>query len=244
MWIFVALGAAILLLAHTAPAPFLLDAIAGSRAVWHMPRTDPPTVYLTYDDGPNPTTTPDLLDVLSREHVRATFFLIGANVRRDPATAEKIVEAGHVVGNHSDTHPAGFALEPTPELRAEVDRAERTIHAATGVYPRLFRPPQGIRSPWLMSTVARDSLVTVTWDDAPRDWERLSARTIADRSVAQVHSGSIILLHDGLNLTRSADRSATVAALPSIIRRLRAEGYRFITVPELLHVSPTLPGWH
>jgi len=200
-------------------------------------------VALTFDDGPNEPFTSEVLDVLRREHVRATFFLIGSNVRRDPRTAKRIVQEGHAVGNHSDTHTAGFAFEATATLRADLDRAERTIHSATGVYPHLFRPPQGIRTPWLMSTVARDSLVTVTWDDAPGDWVRMPARTLADRTVDRAHSGSIILLHDGLNLTRSADRSETVAALPEIIRRLRARGYRFVTVPELLNVSDSLPNW-
>ena len=80
MWIFIALGVGILALAHTAPAPFLFDAIAGRRALWHMPRTDPPTIYLTFDDGPNPTTTPDLLDVLAHEGAHATFFLIDRHI--------------------------------------------------------------------------------------------------------------------------------------------------------------------
>lgn len=200
-------------------------------------------VALTFDDGPNQPFTPEVLDILKREHVHATFFLIGNNVRREPRIAGRIVEEGHAVGNHSDMHSAGFAFEPMATMRADIDRAERTIHSATGVYPHLFRPPQGIRSPWLMSTVARDSLVTVTWDDAPGDWVRLSVRTLVDRTVDQAHSGSIILLHDGLNLTLSPDRRETVAALPEIIRRLRAEGYRFVTVPELLHIRDSLPNW-
>src|SRR5947207_13158827 len=85
MWFSIAIGAGIVALAHTAPAPFLLDALAGRRAVWHMPRTQPPTVYLTFDDGPNPTTTPDLLDVLARERVHATFFLIDRHITAQPA---------------------------------------------------------------------------------------------------------------------------------------------------------------
>src|SRR5205814_7061185 len=80
MWIWIAIGAGVLALAHTAPAPFLFDAIAGGRSVWHMPKRTPPTVYLTFDDGPNPTTTPDLLGVLARERVHATFFLIDRHI--------------------------------------------------------------------------------------------------------------------------------------------------------------------
>src|SRR5215470_6742136 len=104
MWIWIAIGAGILALAHTAPAPFLFDAIAGDRAVWHMPRTDPPTVYLTFDDGPNPTTTPDLLDVLAREGVHATFFLIDRHITEATAPrVRRLFADGHAVALHSHT---------------------------------------------------------------------------------------------------------------------------------------------
>lgn len=200
-------------------------------------------IALTFDDGPNQPYTSEILDILKREHIHATFFLIGNNVRRDPRTADRIVEEGHAIGNHSDQHFPGFALQPSEIVRADVDRAERTIHWATGVYPHLFRPPQGIRSPWLMSTLAKDSLVAVTWDDAPGDWLRLSAQTLVERTVEQARPGCIILLHDGLNLAPAFHRGATVAALPAIIHRLRAKGYHFVTVPELLHVRDSLSAW-
>ena len=200
-------------------------------------------VALTFDDGPDEPFTSDMLDILRREDVKATFFLIGMNARRYPAIAARIAREGHVIGNHTDSHPPGFALEPASYLRAEVDRAEVSIHAATGVYAHFFRPPQGIRSPWLMRVLEQDSLVMVTWDDAPRDWEPHSARQLAATTVARAHPGAIILLHDGLNLSPRADRSATVAALPTIIHRLRDEGYQFVTVPELLRSRPALAGW-
>ena len=200
-------------------------------------------VALTFDDGPNEPYTSQVLDVLAREHVRATFFLIGANVRVYPAAAAKIASAGHVIGNHSDSHPVRFALEPVASLAQELDTAERTIHAATGVYPHFFRPPQGLRSPWLMQVLERDSLIAVTWDDAPRDWDPAPPQTLVERTLAQVHPGSIVLLHDGMNLQHGADQSATVKALPAIIHGLRARGYRFVTLPEMLGGTPTLASW-
>src|SRR5204863_1701025 len=102
----------------------------------------------------------------AREHVKATFFLIGANVRHFPATAARIAHEGHAIGNHSDTHPDDLALESRERIDAQVDGAERAIHEATGIYPRYFRPPHGLRSPWLIETLTRDSLIAVTWDDA------------------------------------------------------------------------------
>src|SRR6202011_4551983 len=97
-----AIAGSIVALAHTAPAPFLLDLLAGRRSVWHMPKTDPPTIYLTFDDGPNPTTTPDLLDVLARERVRATFFLIDRHIHDETAPlVARMFADGHSVALHS-----------------------------------------------------------------------------------------------------------------------------------------------
>ena len=200
-------------------------------------------VALTFDDGPNEPYTGRVLDILQRERVHATFFLIGTNVRRFPEAVERMVSEGHAVGNHSDSHPLRFALKSTPEIREEIDTAEKTIHAAGGTYPSLFRPPQGLRSPWLLSVLEDDSLIAVTWDDAPRDWDPWPARVLVARTLAQAHPGAIILLHDGMNLTHDADQSETVKALPVIIDSLRARGYRFCTVPELLGVRASLSRW-
>jgi len=200
-------------------------------------------VALTFDDGPNEPYTSEVLDILRRENVHATFFLIGERVRKEPKTALRIVEEGHVVGNHSETHPFFLAMASPRRIQAEIGSAEKTIHDATGVYPHLFRPPQGLRSPWLMRVALRDSLDIVTWDDSAVDWNPLTPRQLADRVVAGAHPGSIILLHDGLNLAPGVDRSVVVAGLASIIERLRAEGYRFVTVPELLRESPALAHW-
>jgi peptidoglycan/xylan/chitin deacetylase (PgdA/CDA1 family) len=104
MWILIAIGVGIVALAHTAPAPFLMDAFAGKRSVWHMPKSDPPTIYFTYDDGPNPTTTPSLLDVLARERVQATFFLIDRHIDdRTAPLVSRMFADGHAVALHSHT---------------------------------------------------------------------------------------------------------------------------------------------
>src|SRR5207237_1862386 len=135
MWILIALGSGILALAHTAPAPFLFDALAGRRAVWHMPRTQPPTIYLTFDDGPNPTTTPDLLDVLARERVHATFFLIDRHITEQTAPlVRRMFADGHAVALHS--HTRGYMVM-TPEtladtLTAAADPIERVGGARPG----------------------------------------------------------------------------------------------------------------
>jgi len=209
---------------------------------WSVP-TSRRVVALTFDDGPNEPCTSQVLEILRREHVRATFFLIGANVRRYPGTAAEIVREGHVVGNHTDTHPFGFALEPVTRLQDEVGSAERTIASATRVLPRFFRPPNGLRSPWLMDVLSRDSLVAVTWDDAPGDWDPVPTPKLVALTLEAVHPGAIILLHDGMNLTHGADQSRTVHALPLIIKGLRRRGYEFLTVLELLAQRTYLESW-
>ena len=212
------------------------------RTFWHGD-TKEKIVALTFDDGPNEPYTSRVLDILKREHVKATFFLVGENIRRYPGTAARIAREGHALGNHSDRHTIPFALQSVSEVQAQVSAAEETIWAETGQFTRLFRPPQGLRSPWMMQVLQRDSLITVTWDDAPGDWDPLPSATLIERTVLNAHPGSIILLHDGMNLDHGADQSATVRGLSSIIDRLRALGYRFVTVPELLRCPATLPAW-
>src|SRR5438874_10997621 len=122
MWILIVVGAGVVALAHTAPAPFLFDALAGRRSVWHMPKTTPPAIYLTYDDGPNPTTTPDLLDVLAREHVRATFFLIDRHITDETAPlVRRMSENGHAVAVHS--HTRAYMLMSSDTFARTIERA-------------------------------------------------------------------------------------------------------------------------
>src|ERR1700747_1345033 len=130
MWIAVLIGIGVVVLAHTAPVPFVLDAMAGGLAVWHMPRTSPPTVYLTYDDGPNPTTTPDLLDVLAREHVRATFFLIDRHITGQTARiVQRMFDEGHAVALPSHTR-AYMLMSSDPFASTIVGAADRIEQVA------------------------------------------------------------------------------------------------------------------
>src|SRR5207247_10847225 len=145
MWIVLAIGAGVLALAHTAPVPFLFDAIAGRRAVWHMPRTDPPTVYLTFDDGPNPTTTPDLLDVLARERIHATFFLIDRHITDETAPlVRRMFADGHAVALHS--HTRAYMLMSSAAFARTLTAAAEHIERVAGARPcPAFRPHAGWR---------------------------------------------------------------------------------------------------
>ena len=233
MWILIAIGAGVLALAHTAPAPFVLDALAGRRAVWHMPRTAPPSVYLTYDDGPNPTTTPDLLDVLAREHVHATFFLIDRNITDQTAPiVRRIFAEGHSVALHSHTRALMFM---TPDalahkLTAAADRIERL--AGSRPCPA-FRPHAGWRSSAMYKGLARIDHSLVGWGWMLWDWNWFRART-ADAVVARIlkrsRAGDIIVMHDGDESAPFEDQRHTVEATARLIPVLRANGFQFGTV--------------
>src|SRR5438270_8426005 len=155
MWILIVVAAGVIALAHTAPAPFLLEALAGSGSIWHMPKTDPPTIYLTYDDGPNPTTTPDLLDVLARERVRATFFLIDRHITDATAPlVRRMFADGHAVALHS--HTRAYMVMAPDALAATLDRAAERIAQIAGARPcRAFRPHAGWRSSSMFAGLKR-----------------------------------------------------------------------------------------
>ncbi len=163
MWLFAMIGVGIVALAHMAPTRFLLDAMAGDRAVWSMPRTAPSTVYLTYDDGPNPTTTPDLLDVLAREGVHATFFLIDAHITEETAPiVRRMFEDGHAVGLHSASRRY-MLMSPSTLARTLTEAADR-IERLAGTRPcRAFRPHAGWRGGQMFEGLRQIDYQLVGW---------------------------------------------------------------------------------
>jgi peptidoglycan/xylan/chitin deacetylase (PgdA/CDA1 family) len=230
MWIILAIGVGILALAHTAPAPFVLDALAGNRAVWHMPRANPPTIYLTYDDGPNPTTTPDLLDVLAREQVRATFFLIDRHITDQTAPlVRRMFADGHSVALHS--HTRAYMFMSPGALARTLTAAREHIERSAGSRPcRAFRPHAGWRSITMYTGLARIDHKLIGWGWMLWDWNWFRQRTadaVAGRILDRARSGDIIVMHDGDESAPLADQRYTVEATARIIPALRQEGYRF-----------------
>ncbi|MFJ9606885.1 polysaccharide deacetylase family protein [Kitasatospora sp. NPDC101176] len=185
-------------------------------------------VALTFDDGPLPPYTDRILDVLERYRVPATFFCVGMNAGAHPDLLVRMREQGHLIGNHTWSHP--FLPELTrAQLVEQLERTDEAIATASGgPAPTLFRPPYGARTPevlgWLEETFARIAL----WDVAPDDWTMPGAEAISALVLEQARPGSIVLLHDG-----GGDRTQTVDALPAIIEGLHGRGYRFVTVDEL-----------
>jgi peptidoglycan/xylan/chitin deacetylase (PgdA/CDA1 family) len=233
VWIFIAVGFGIIALMHTAPTRFLLEAMAGETAVWHMPRSSPPTVYLTFDDGPNPTTTPDLLDVLGREGVRATFFLIDEHITDQTAPiVRRMFADGHAVALHTGNR--WYLLKSPSELADTLSRAAKRIEEIAGERPcRAFRPHGGWRSGQMYEGLKRIDYKLVGWGWMLWDWNWGRERTadaIVPRLVALARAGDIIVMHDGDERAPFADQRYTVEATAKLIPALRERGFRFGTV--------------
>ena len=233
MWIVAVFGIGVLVLAHTAPRPFLLDKMAGDRAVWHMPRTAPPTVYLTFDDGPNPSTTPDLLDVLARERVRATFFLIDRHITPETAPIVKRMFAeGHAVALHS--HSRRYMLLSADQLASTLTAAADRIEAMAGERPcRAFRPHAGWRNGEMYIALRRIDHKLIGWGWMLWDWNwfhRRTADSIVKRLSGRARAGDIMVMHDGDESAPFEDQRQTVEATARLIPILRGRGLAFGTV--------------
>jgi peptidoglycan/xylan/chitin deacetylase (PgdA/CDA1 family) len=192
---------------------------------------DRASIALTFDDGPSES-TPQLLEVLQRFHVPATFFWCGANVRRLPEVAREVVKAGHQIGNHADSHNRLY-LRSASFVKDEVWRAQRTIAETTGVTPVLFRAPFGVR--WFgMREIQRQlGLLGVMWTCNGLDW-KLPADPILRRLLKHARNGAIFCLHDGRQTQARPDVQPTVEAVGRLIPELSARGFRFETVSQIL----------
>ena len=187
---------------------------------------------LTYDDGPNDPHTLRLLEVLAKHDVRATFFLVGRYVQQRPQIVRELAKAGHVLGNHTFTHPN---LIFCSELQTRIQLAEcsRAIEDAAGLSPKLFRPPFGGRRPSTLRIARQMGLEPVMWSVTGWDWEAKPADYVEGKVTGQVKGGDIVLLHDGGHREMGADRSQTVIATNNLIARYKGEGYQFVTVQEM-----------
>jgi peptidoglycan/xylan/chitin deacetylase (PgdA/CDA1 family) len=188
---------------------------------------------LTYDDGPNDPHTFRLLEILAKHNVKATFFLIGRYVKQRPDLARELVQAGHVVGNHTFSHP-NLIFASASQTRMQLRDCEQALTDAVGEHSRLFRPPFGGRRPSTLRVARALGLKPVMWNVTGGDWKGKPAEYIERRVRQQVRGGDVILLHDGGHLTFGADRSQSVIATDRLVARYKSEGYEFATVPEMM----------
>ncbi len=203
------------------------------KSVVHV-RTDERVVALTFDDGPHPRYTARILEVLAKYDVKATFFMVGVNVERYPTAAREVAAAGHEIGNHTYRH-ARFATMTDDERRDEVEACARRILDTCGVSTTLFRTPEGVRGERLFRLLDTMGYRQILWNVDTLDWRGRDAREIT-ATARCARGGDILLFHDYV-----AGKLASDTALDSLIPALQAEGYRFVTVSELLTYGEVVP---
>lgn len=199
--------------------------------VYHRVSTEEKVIALTFDDGPHPLYTEKILDLLKKYDAKATFFVIGENLKLYKETVKKAVDEGHEIGNHTYTHPHLSGLNEE-ELLQEIKKNEYLIEALTKKPTSLFRPPEGYCGKSVRTLIKERGYRAILWDVDTRDWAGTSAAEIIKMVQETVHPGSILLFHD-----YTGKQSATLAALTVLLPWLKEEGYLFVTVSELLNYS-------
>ncbi|MEA5470674.1 polysaccharide deacetylase family protein [Spirulina sp. 06S082] len=190
---------------------------------------DRKVIALTFDDGPSEKFTNDVLYILDHHNIKATFFLLGKNVREYPEQAKRVHLKGHALANHSWSHPYG--MQSPAGAAAQIDNTSAWIEKTTGVKSHLFRPPGGYLNNGMAGYAAKKGQIIVMWSVDSKDYYE-SSLGMTKRVLSQATPGGIVLFHDG-----GGDRTKTVSALPQIIAKLKEQGYEFVTVPELLELK-------
>ncbi len=207
------------------------------RTCWRG-RRDHNAVTLTFDDGPSPDTK-DILDVLGEHGLTGTFFMVGREVESFPEIAQRVFAEGHELGNHSYSHPL-YLFQRALETRDQLRRAQEVITDTVGVKPKFARPPYGVRTPAYFEATSALGLLTLQWDVAGFDWQRISPNQIAHKVLSKARAGSIILLHDG-DSSGKQNRQNTVKALPLIIKGLNQLDLRIVPLSQLIRKSEFTP---
>ena len=203
------------------------DSKRSSGPYFHV-NTEEKVIALTFDDGPHPRYTDKILDLLEKYQAKATFFVIGKNLELYSSVTKRVFEAGHEIGNHTYDHPTLSCIGPS-ELSGQIEKNEKLIESITGKKSRCFRPPEGFCGRYVREVINKKGYQAILWDVDTRDWAGTPSKTIVKNVMKSVHPGAIILFHDYVG-----EHNTTVEALREILSKLSEEGYRFITISELL----------
>jgi peptidoglycan/xylan/chitin deacetylase (PgdA/CDA1 family) len=194
-----------------------------------------PFLAMTFDDGPHPTLTPRLLDILKERNIKATFFVVGTNAKRYPQIIQRMIAEGHEVANHTVNHPINITRLTDEKVRAEFLGCEASIVAACGRKPLVMRPPGGnISSAQKVWINQEFGYKTILWSCDPEDWKRPGVSVVSQRIIGGAKNGAIILAHD--------IHAPTIAAVPAAMDGILAKGYRFVTVSQLISMEQQVPG--
>ncbi len=199
-----------------------------SDGVYSRIQTDEKVVALTFDDGPHPLLTPQILDILDEYDAKATFFVVGDMARNYPSVLKEIAKRGHEIGNHTYTHLVESS-EDCEKLKKEIIDTELTVLDIARQQTRLFRPPTGYCCKKAVKMTQELGYKTIVWDIDTMDWAHNTPQKIAQNIQNNVKNGSIILFHDFIG-----KNSPTVAALKTVLPKLKSEGYRFVTVSDMI----------
>lgn len=207
-----------------------------SGHVLYHASTSNKVVALTFDDGPDPDYTLRILAILHQYKVKATFFAQASRVDAYPEIARQVVAEGHIIGNHTTTHP--YLTRKSPgEVRAEMEGCEHSLAFNLHLKTHLFRPPRGDWNPTIFREARAEQSNIILWDVSVEHKYLHTPLAMAQRALHLIRPGSIVLMHDGVSISRES----TVQALPLILDGLRARGYRIVTVPDLLHIPGNAP---
>lgn len=217
--------------------------VESSATIWrhdiiHTVPTNSKLVALTYDDGPYPEYTPKVLDVLKQYNVKATFFMIGKEMEQHPEIVKRVIAEGHAIGNHTYSHPRNLEKLSSEKIKWELEKCEKLIEQFTGQRAHIFRPPRGMINGDVARITEEEGYWTILWTVSADHHDAPTPIDMAYRVKKIMKNGGIILAHDGTFKSRWKD----VAATPLIIQELRKEGYKFVTIPELLDANREYTG--
>lgn len=211
--------------AYAVPQSFLGATIESAKL-----SPDKKVIALTFDDGPWPESTAQVLDILKKNEIKGTFFVVGQNVKNFPDLTKRVVAEGHTIANHTWHH---WYHHMNPQTAAyEIENTTSLIYQLTGVKTNLFRPPGGNMRNGVAAYARNSKYAIIMWSSDSKDYSRPTVPNLINNVFRTAKPGGIVLLHDG-----GGNRSQTVAALPTIIENFRKEGYSFVTVPELLEMQ-------
>ena len=196
-------------------------------------------IALTYDDGPNDPHTLHLVEVLAKHEVKATFFMIGRFVAEKPEIARAVARAGHVIGNHTFTHPNLIFCSPA-RVRSELEQCRKILDDTVGEHATLWRPPFGARLPHVLGVGRKLGLEPVMWTVSSNDWKIRTADGIERRVAERIRGGDVVLMHDGAHVRMGAGRAPTVEATDRLIRWCKDQGYEFVSVAEMMESAAHL----
>ncbi len=203
-----------------------LPSSVGTRDSYSKVNTSLPFIALTFDDGPHPSNTPRLLDLLKSRNVKATFYVVATNARRYPEIMRRIIAEGHEIGNHTVTH-GNLTKMSESAVRKELSVSHEAIVAATGVAPRTMRPPYGAITSSQKSWIRKEfGYPSILWSVDPEDWKKPGPSAVASRLVSGARPGGILLVHD--------IHAPTIDAMPSAVDQLLSRGFQFVTVTQLI----------